>query len=90
MEVDELRSRSMLHVNKLPAFTAWLIGKGWAQQETKGPYEVLRMSRKGKYGNKTLIVHKKLEAEVHCTTWGESQVWLLKWFKERKEEAGDE
>jgi len=85
MKVEELRSRSTLHMNKLHDFTEWLKAQGWLWQEPKSIYEALRMTRKGKYSNKTLIVHKKDTATVHLTTWGESQVWLLKWLKERKE-----
>jgi hypothetical protein len=84
------RSRNTLHVDKLADFTAWLIGKGWLQQEKKGPYEVLRMTRRGKYSNKTLIVHKKLESERYCTTLGESEHAVQQWLKERrrKEDGG--
>ena len=84
MKVEEMRSRSMLHMNKLDDFREWLKTQGWLWQEPKSVYEALRMVRKGKYGNKTLIVHRKDSATEHLTTWGESQVWLSKWLKERR------
>ena len=77
------RSRSMLHRNKLGEFITWLKARGWEKVDTKGPYEVLRMTRPG---CDTLIVHCKNEVIEHFTTWGESQVELLTWLKERKEE----
>ena len=84
MKAEELRSRSMLHFNKLDDFREGLKTQGWLWQEPKSIYEALRMTRKGKDSNKTLIVHQKDSATVHLTTWGESQVWLLKWLKERR------
>ena len=84
MKAEEMRSRSTLHMNKLQEFTEWLTSKGWVYQEMKSPYEVLRMTRKGKYGNKTLIVHQRGSATEHLTTWGPSAVALEQWLKERK------
>ena len=83
MKTEELRSRNELHINKLPEFKEWLEGKGWTERETKDPYEALRMTRRGKYGNKTLLVHLKDRAKEHCTIWGVSAVAYRAWVKER-------
>lgn len=78
------RSRNMLHISKLDEFTAWLRERGWLQGDTRGEYEVLRMT---KPGCDTLLVHRKGAVIEHLTTWGESHTELLTWFRERKEEA---
>jgi len=60
-------SRNRLHVNKVDDFRDWLKSKGWTQVETKSCWEELRMTHPD---HNTLIVHRKMKAEVHCTLHG--------------------
>jgi hypothetical protein len=78
-----MRSRCLLHMSKLPEFKQWLEGKGWIERDPRSPYEVLRMTRRSKYGNKTLLVHCRNGAE-HATTWDVSAIAVRAWLKERK------
>lgn len=84
-------SRNSLHKSKLYEFTKWLIGKGWETQATKGEYEVLRMSKRGKYGVKSLVVHTTNKAKEHFTTSGASESAFIQWMTEKKAagEVGD-
>jgi len=72
-------------MNKLGRFRNWLTGKGWAEQPTKGPYEVLRMTRAGSRGTNTLLVFRKDSATEHLTTYGLSQDWVARWLREKKD-----
>lgn len=54
--------RSMLHHSHIEPLKKWLINNGWAIQNTKGFYEVLRATKDGK---RPLIVYTKLNAKEH-------------------------
>lgn len=76
------RRRNLLHVNKVDDFALWMNTKGWCRKQTKGDYEVLRMTHTAT--SDPLIVYKKLNAE-HCTVYGVHLHYVHKWLKERKE-----
>ena len=81
-----MRSRARLHKNKLNDFIPWLINRGWVEQDGKGCYEVLRMVK----DDSVLIVHEKLDAKEHYTTWGYSNSELDIWIKERRDNESKE
>ena len=76
-------SRNRLHQNKVEEFKEWLMEKGWEVVPTKGDYEVFRAV---KYGETTLIVHFKADAQQHLTLHGESEKWFSKWMREKRHE----
>jgi hypothetical protein len=76
------RSRCALHKTKLADFRAFCEGRGWTAEQTKNGFEVLRMRHPGRAD--PLIVHTRLDAAEHYTTWGESQTELRAWMKARK------
>lgn len=66
-----MSSRCKLHFNQLEAFKAFLIGRGWVEEPTKGPHEKLRMRHKRE--RDPLILHARDSATEHFTTWGLSE-----------------
>lgn len=76
------RSRCTLHKTKLMDFTVFCRSRGWVSEPTKGCYEVLRMRHPDHAA--PLIVHDRIAAAEHYTTWGESQTELIAWMKSRK------
>lgn len=52
-----MANRNTLSVSKLEDFKQWLIKDGWEIQETKGFWEVLRATKKGK--KYPLIIYRK-------------------------------
>ena len=75
------RSRNSLHLSKLEEFATFCANDGWSREQPKDYYEVLRMTKPGK---EPLIVHKKLGAKEHATTWGNSQMMFANWIKSRR------
>ena len=76
------RSRCTLHKTKLMDFTAFCVSRGWASVPVVGAYEVLRMRHPDRPD--PLIVHNRISAAEHYTTWGESQTELDAWLEARK------
>lgn len=62
-----MRSRSLLHLNKLADFKAFCASRGWREESIKGPYEVLRMTRTC---SSPLIVYARNGATEHLTVAG--------------------
>lgn len=56
-------SRSILHINKLPDFIAYLDSKSIPHRDGKGEYEVIQV----RVGKGWAAIHKKLEAREHYT-----------------------
>ncbi|AZV93549.1 hypothetical protein CBF45_07325 [Bordetella sp. J329] len=81
------RSRCTLHKSKLAAFQTFCEGYGWKAEPTKGGYEVLRMRHAG--CENLLIVHGKIDAQEHYTTWGESQRMIRQFLRARAQERAD-
>ena len=80
------RSRSTLHIKKLPLFRQWLAEeRGWEEVPTKSIYEKLRMVKQTGSSKETLIVHQRDKAIEHCTTWGISQRMLCDWLRGRRQ-----
>lgn len=73
------RTRDTLHISKLDEFAEWLRSRGWVKEKTKGAFEVLRM-RFDK--SNILIIHKKMEAKEHCTTFGIGTQLVHKWLRD--------
>lgn len=63
-----MRSRCLLHKNKIDEFAKWLFERGWKKEDTKGFYEVLRM-RHPRHKD-PLIVYYRLNAKEHLTVHG--------------------
>lgn len=75
------RSRCQLHLTKLDEFAAYCATKGFVRVEPlANAYEVLRMTKKG---SEPVIVHARMRASEHGTTWGMSQRMLQSWFSAR-------
>lgn len=55
--------RDTLHHNHIEPLKEWLIKDGWAIQDTKGLYEVLRATKAGK--KRPLIIYTKSESKEH-------------------------
>lgn len=87
-----MRSRCTLHKSKLAEFEAFCTGRGWLSEAPKGDYEVLRMRHPAMA--QPLIVHTRLDAKEHLTTWGESDrmlnAWLVSKRRASKTEGGSE
>lgn len=77
------RRRDLLHQNKLAEFEAHCALRGWQKVAPKGDYEVLRMVNPAV--RDPLIVHKKLGAKEHVTTWGESARLAREFIQFRRE-----
>jgi len=80
-------SRNRLAIHKLDEFKGWLETQGWQTAETKGDYEVLRMTWTGdraKVTSQTLLVHTKADSQFHYTLHGESETWFSRWLFERR------
>lgn len=73
-------SRNRLHVNKINEFKEWLISQGWKEQDIKSCWEVFRMTHDD---YKTLIVHQKMDAKVHCTLHGAAESWFSKFMRNK-------
>lgn len=78
------RSRQMLHLSKLDEFAAFCESQGFQRDPPKDYYEVLRMT---KPGSEPLLVHKKLYAKEHVTTWGVSQRMFYRWRDAKRNAA---
>ena len=55
--------RYRLHHKHLDDFRAYLIGKGWVIEDTKGMFEVLRAKHPDR--KRPLIIYTKLDAKEH-------------------------
>ena len=79
-----VRSRNQLHLSKLEEFAAFCETQGFTRDAPKGEYEVLRMTRaKGE----PVIVHAKLGAKEHATTWGMSARMYIKWRRSKRTQS---
>lgn len=74
-----MRDRSLLHINKLTAFTAFAEGRGYRTEPTQGIYEVLRLRKDGP----PIIFHKRDRGE-HATATGKGLSLVKAFLKERK------
>lgn len=84
--MTDYRSRNTLARSKLDEFKAFCQSKGWVDEKTKGPYEVLRMRHPD--WKEPMIVHQRNNIEsMHLTTWGNSADMLRRYFR-NKGEAG--
>jgi hypothetical protein len=81
-----MRSRCHLHFNQLDAFKSFLLGRGWVEEPTKGPYEKLRMRHKRE--REPLILHARDSATQHFTTWGLSERMANVFIRSRREAEG--
>jgi hypothetical protein len=63
-------------------FAAHCRSRGWFAVPVVGAYEVLRMRHPDRPD--PLIVHDRISAAEHYTTWGESQTELDAWLEARK------
>jgi hypothetical protein len=77
-----MRSRCTLHKSKLAEFQNFCEANGWQPEHHKGAYEVLRMRHADR--RDPLIVHSRLEAKEHYTTWGESSRMLARFIRSKK------
>lgn len=77
-----MRSRCTLHKTKLAEFQTFCESQGWQAQPPKGAYEILRMRHADR--RDPLIVHDRLEAKEHYTTWGESSRMLTRFIRTKK------
>lgn len=83
-------SSHRLHVSKLEAFAAFCSKEGWQRVDTKGDYEVLRMTR---IGSNPLIVHTKLathagNAPVHLTLHGVAEKIFTRFVRSQESPNG--
>jgi hypothetical protein len=60
--------RSHLEFDQLPALTEWALRRGWKQEESQNPFEVLRL----RSGKQCAIFHRKSPKKAELTVWGDS------------------
>lgn len=76
------RRRDNLHHTKVGEFLQWAVEqKGYIQQETKGTYEVFRLSNPKK--GEILIGHKRDKTD-HVTTTGRLTHLVGQWIQSKK------
>lgn len=75
------RSRCSLHLSKLDEFAAFCETRGFTRVIPKGEYEILRMELKD---SAPVIVHKRLDAKEHATTWGVSATLFRQWQRSKR------
>lgn len=73
-------SATKLNADNLKAFTEWLLKNGWKQQDPREDNEVLRMTRRGKYGLKVLLV---IDDNGTLVSMGISRQLLDRWREVR-------
>ena len=70
-----MANRHTLHINKIPKFKEFLEEEGFEILPTKDFYEVLRAkNEKG-----TIVIYRRLDAEVHCSVM-DKDMWLVRKF----------
>ena len=74
-----VETSNALHIEQLDAFRRWLESKNWKVQGVLDQKEVLRMTHRGKYGNKLLGVYQKHEDSRQLSLVGESQNLFRAW-----------
>lgn len=75
-----MADRATLHLSKLGAFAAWMAMRGWAREDTKGVYEVLRLRREN---GPTLVFYSR--SPEHATIpMGDAGKWVSRWLRARK------
>jgi predicted RNA binding protein YcfA (HicA-like mRNA interferase family) len=77
-----MRSRCLLHKNKLEEFEKWLKARGWVMEPTKGTYEYMRATHPKKKG--TLLVYARENIKEHYTVFGESLDAAHQFIREQK------
>lgn len=79
------RSRCLLHKSHLLEFARFCEADGWTPTPCRGAYEVLRMYKPHHDGTKRLlIVHERLHAKEHYTTWGASAMMTRLFLAHKK------
>lgn len=82
-----MRSRCELMPKHLPEFAQFCESRGWKPENTKGPYEVLRMRHPDI--REPMMVHRRDVSEVHLTVWGQSERLTNKFFAARRQQKLD-
>lgn len=59
-----MAARNLLGRTHLPAFRAWLVGRGWAEQAPKGAFEEARFTHPE---HRTLILFARAHALQHLS-----------------------
>lgn len=78
-----MRSRCTLHINKLSQFQVYLESRGWiADKPLTDAYEVLRMRHQS--AQFPCILHQKMRATEHVTSWGISQELVKDFLRSRR------
>lgn len=79
------RSRSMLAMSKLEEFAAWAIADGFAREDTKGTYEVLRLRWAEKIDGRRMqpYIFFKRDRSDHVTSQAEGSQLISRWLRER-------
>ena len=80
-----MRSRCLLHKNKLEDFEKWLAAHGWVLEPAVGEWEILRARKPGKNG--VLLVYDRLNVKEHYTVFGESMEAVHRFIHESKKVA---
>lgn len=79
---SEYTSRCTLHVTKLREFADYCTTKGWAEEPTKGDYEVLRMVRST--SKAPLLIYRKNVPTEHYTVSGVAIVLVAAYLRDTK------
>lgn len=80
-----MRSRNILHLNKLDDFTAYAEARGFFSDETRGEFEVLRLRHH--FPHKATMLFFKTLKNVHVTAQGERAVKLVNEYIADKKEG---
>lgn len=75
-----MRSRALLHKNKLDDFSDFLKSRGWTLEQPVG-YEVLRAFHPSVRG--PLLLHERLTGD-HYTAWGLSLQLVLDYLRQKR------
>lgn len=74
-----MRTRSLLHRNKLEAFAAWCLGEGFSVERNKAVYEVLRVRVPGVA--QPVLVYDRSRGD-HLTLFGLGERLVRRFIRE--------
>lgn len=82
-----MRTRALLHRNKLEDFKKWLLANGYEYKENQGTYEILRW--KGKAGQPIPMIYDRDRGD-HLTASNSAYSFVRRFIRQRKEAAKNE
>lgn len=75
-----MATRNLLARTHLPAFRAWLVARGWAEQPTKGAFEVARFTHDE---HPALILYTRAGAVQHLSVQDKASHHVRAFLRDR-------